>query len=125
MTFQTPPNIPFLYLAQEDLYRLGNAASPKFDNVRSQDVTQYEKNGIIMVAANGKGISLTTEAGLARFSGGWLWKIPSGTQLPAGLGFHNDRGDHYMICPTKDMPLDSFKALLCEVALRCERIRKA
>jgi hypothetical protein len=47
----------YLYLLEEDLYRLGNSTSPKLNNVRPQDVDTYENNGILMVMANGKGVS--------------------------------------------------------------------
>ena len=47
-----------LYMLSEDLYRLGNSTSPKLQNVRGDDVNTYERNGVVMVRANGKGISL-------------------------------------------------------------------
>jgi hypothetical protein len=69
------------------LYRLGNAASPKLQNVRPQDVDSYENNGIQMVYANGKGVSLFNLQELQRRESGlsgWVWKIPQGTlPLPA------------------------------------------
>jgi hypothetical protein len=35
--------------------------SPRLDNVRTNDVDVYERNGVMHVRANGKGISLLTE----------------------------------------------------------------
>ena len=53
---------PYLYMLDEDLYRIGNAASPKLAHVRThKDVDTYERNGIVMVRSNGGGISLITE----------------------------------------------------------------
>jgi len=125
MTTTVPNEIPFLYFSEEDLYRLGNAGSAKLDNVRPVDVNTYEQNGIQMVRANGRGISLRTEAGLSVFrGGGWLWKIPKGFQMPSGIALYNNQGSHYMICPVRDMSMNGYIALLNEVALRCVRIRK-
>jgi hypothetical protein len=121
---RVPDDIPFLYLSQADLFRLGNASTPKLDNVREVDVELFERNGIQMVRANGKGISLFTEAGIARLKGGWLWKIPHGTPMPSGVALFNNHGTHYVICPIADMTLDGYKALLSNLALRCERVRK-
>ena len=101
MTTAPPPQ--YLYMLDEDLYRLGNATSPKLDNVRPQDVDTYERNGILMVRANGKGISVGTLAylKLLRISG-WLWKIPATTLLPQGLLFYPD--------PTRSSSATSFFA---------------
>lgn len=53
---------PYLYLLDEDLYRLGNAASPKLHNARpGKDIETYDRNSIVMVRSNGQGISLITE----------------------------------------------------------------
>ncbi len=124
MTTTLPSDIPFLYFSQDDLYRLGNAASSRLDHVRPKDVNTYERNGIEMVIADGIGISLYTELGVPTLKGGWLWKLPRGLQLPNGLALHNNHGAHYMICPARDMSMDGYKALLNEIALRCVRVRK-
>lgn len=51
-----------LYFAPEDLYRLGNSSGPRLTNVRRpKDVDTTEINGITVVIANGKGISLSTK----------------------------------------------------------------
>jgi hypothetical protein len=75
MTNQVPGVI--LYMAEEDLYRLGSSISPRLDHFRPQDVDTYQRNGIMMVCANGKGISLITETRLSQAKpGSWLWKLP-------------------------------------------------
>ena len=85
----------------------------------------YDRNGIVMVRANGKGISLFTEDEIrrTRFEG-WAWKIPHGTAMPPGLGLNNDHPGHYLICPLNDMPVAEYKALLSKLALACERVMK-
>ena len=126
MTTQIPDDVPYLYLFQVDLFRVGNSESPRIDRVRAnKDVDVYEQNGILMVRANGKGISLFTEEAIkqTRFEG-WAWKIPRGTPLPSGLGLFNDHPGHFMICPVNNMLVDEYKALLSKIALACERVMK-
>lgn len=54
-----------LYLAPEDLYRLGNATDPRLTHIRQpKDMDTTEVNGIVVAIANGKGISLSTKARL-------------------------------------------------------------
>lgn len=51
-----------LFLAPEDLYRLGNATSPRLTNVRRpRDIDTVDVNEITVVVANGKGVSLATK----------------------------------------------------------------
>lgn len=123
-------------MLDEDLYRFGNATSPKLDNVRPHDVDLYERNGITMVRANGKGISLATEQRLKRiekFASGYVWKISAHFPMPQGLALNGDPDsiqkpgdapDHYLLCPTSDMTLSEYVALLSKLALHLERIRK-
>lgn len=79
MTIRVPV---FLYMAEEDLFRLGNSEGPRLDHVRERDVDIYVAGGILFVKANGKGISLLTEDGMRGKRGGWLWKLRAGLQLP-------------------------------------------
>ena len=124
MTFQS--SNASLYMAEEDLYRLGNFTSSRLDHVRSgKDVTTYDRNGVIYVRANGKGISLLTEKRANTFTGSWLWKIPAGTRLPNGLVLNHDAPEHYALCPKTDMSVEAYRALLLEVAVLCVRTRKA
>ena len=58
MATETPQ---FFYLLAEDLYRVGNSEKPRLENVRTQDIQTYERNGLMMVRANGRGISIGTE----------------------------------------------------------------
>jgi hypothetical protein len=43
-----------LYIASEDLYRLGNAGSSLISRVRAGEIDINELNGIKVVVANGK-----------------------------------------------------------------------
>ena len=113
----------YLYLSQEDLYRFGNSSSPRLDHVRNNDVDLYEVNAIMHIRANGKGISLLTEQDAAR-KPGWLWRIPKNTPMVPGLALNPDRPGHFSLCPVTDMTLDKYRALLSELALHCQRVRK-
>ncbi|MFH4786231.1 Tse2 family ADP-ribosyltransferase toxin [Vibrio diabolicus] len=115
-----------LYFASEDLYRLGNATSPRLTNIRRpKDLDTIDINGILVAVSNGKGISLST---LSRMESspmsGWVWKLSKGTQLPIGLKLINDRPGHYSLCPARNMPLDEFKGLLSKLAIKCQKVMK-
>ena len=115
-----------LFLAPEDLFRLGNATNPRLTHVRRpKDVDTIEVNGITVVVANGKGISLATKDRLDKTPvGGWVWKIAQGTQMPTGLKLVNDRIGHYSVCPQSNMPLDEFIGLLSKLAMKCQKVLK-
>lgn len=115
-----------LYFAPEDLYRLGNSSGPRLTNVRRpKDVDTTEINGITVVIANGKGISLSTKERLDNTAmSGWVWKISKGVTVPTGLKLLNDRPGHYSICPVSNMPLDEFIGLLSKLALKCQKVFK-
>jgi hypothetical protein len=115
-----------LFFAPEDLYRLGNSSNPRLTNVRRpKDIDTTEINGITVVIANGKGVSLSTKERLDKTPmSGWVWKIGRGTQVPAGLKLINDRPGHYSICPTSNMALDEFIGLLSKLALKCSKVFK-
>ncbi len=127
----------YLYMLYEDLHRIGNATSSKLSNVRaSRDVDTFERNDIVMVHSNGKGISLITEERLererARYSGTYLWKIPAYFPISAGLALFADTRDngagqspdHYLLCPRFDMPLIEYVSLLSKLALQLERVQR-
>ncbi|MGH8620969.1 MAG: hypothetical protein ACRET3_02430, partial [Burkholderiales bacterium] len=52
------------YVFPEDLYRVGNSASPRLDRVRGEEVDTTEINSIRVILANNRGISLFTDAGI-------------------------------------------------------------
>lgn len=115
-----------LYLAPEDLYRLGNATDPRLTHIRRpKDIDTIEINGLLVVIANGKGISLATQERISKSPiSGWVWKISKGTQMPIGLRLINDREGHYSVCPISNMPLDEFRGLLSKLAFKCQKVFK-
>ena len=73
------------FIIPEDVFRLGNALSPRLGNVRARDVDTTSMNGILVVIANGKGVSVFDETGIAESPfEGWVWKLSAALQLPAG-----------------------------------------
>jgi len=52
------------YIIPEEVYRVGNSTSPLLHKVRSGEVDVMEMNGVRIILANGKGVSLYNEAGL-------------------------------------------------------------
>jgi hypothetical protein len=113
------------YLIPEDVFRLGNADSPRLANVRSRDVDTMTVHDIAVVVANGKGVSVFDRESInqAPFTG-WVWKLPGNTPLPPGLKLVQDKPGHFCIAPTNNMPVDRYKGLLEELGLRAERIIK-
>ncbi len=126
----------YLYMLDEDLYRLGNATSPKLHNVRADDVDTYDRNGIVMVRANGKGISLATEQRLKRIertASGYVWRLPANLFMPQGLVLKGDLSsinkpggvpDHYLLCPAYDMIMSEYITMLYKLAAQLQRLRK-
>jgi len=113
------------YVVPEDVFRLGNADGPRLDHVRSRDVDTTTIDGVQMVIANGKGISLFDREGirLAPFTG-WVWKVAAATSLPPGLKLVQDKPHHYCIAPASNMPVTRYKSLLEQLALSAQRVMK-
>ena len=93
-----------------DLYRQGNATSPRMDNVRpNKDIAIYEEGEEIWVnAALGGGISTFATLRLGK---NW-WKLSQGTDIPAELELINDHNDHWLWKPRYNMPIEVYKAAL-------------
>jgi len=112
------------FIIPEELFRLGNSTSPKLSHVRSRDVDTMEVNGILVIVANGKGISVFDLEGINESPmAGWVWRFPFGTTPPVGLKMVQDKPHHYYYCisPTQNMPIDKFKGLPGEMALKATR----
>lgn len=94
-----------------DLYRGGNASSPRIDNVRvDKDVFPDATGNIGPVAPNGEVQGMSTfEA--PQGDKNW-WRLPAGTQLPDGLQAVNDPGIHWTIQPSTMMSVEDFRSLL-------------
>lgn len=116
-----------LYLAPETLYRIGNATSPLLTKIRPGELDIVEMNGVNLIVANGKGISLYNKTGLdlAQLSG-WVWEIQASTPLPPGLKLIRDNSPegHYSLCPTKNMTAHEFIGLLESIVIYCKKVFK-
>ncbi len=113
------------YIFPEDLYRVGNSSGPRLDRIRPDEVDSIEINGIRVIFANNRGISLFTDAGIRLGSvSGWAWKIGKTTPIPLGLKLHQDTPEHYMLCPIRQMPLDEYKGLLSRLLVHCKKVFK-
>ncbi len=95
-----------------DLYRMGNANSPRMDNVRFQDVENYEINGELWVVGNSGGISTFAIQGLRK---NW-WKLDRDTDIPEELELVNDYGNHWSWEPRYTMRMEDYKAALRRVS---------
>jgi hypothetical protein len=116
-----------LYIAQEDLYRLGNAGSSLISRVRVREVDVMEVDGIKRVIANGKGISLYNKAGLDKMPlSGWVWEIKVFTAFPIGLKLIKDDKPegHYTLAPLHNMLFSEYISLLEKVAIHCQKVFK-
>lgn len=79
-------------------------------------------NGITVIIANGKGISVFDKTGINQSNmTGWVWRFPPNTRPPQGLKLVNDKPHH---APITNMPLDKYKGLLEEMALKATRVFK-
>ena len=111
------------YICPEDVFRLGNAGSPRLSNIRPRDVDLTKVNDIVVVIANNAGVSVFNEQGLAeRDMSGWVWQFNAATPMPQGLKLVHDRPGHYSIAPTVNMPLDKYKGLLEELGMKAFRV---
>ena len=94
---------------QVDLYRGGNASSPRMDNVRDTDVLKYKNGNTEWVRAKQRGIS--TSGNMPSNQKNW-WKVPKGTVVSNDIYIVNDYADHWAWAPAKDMPLSDFIKLM-------------
>jgi hypothetical protein len=113
------------YLIPEELFRLGNRDNPRLSNVRPRDVSIAKLNGIDVIIANGKGVSVFDKEGINESPmTGWVWCFPISTLIPTGLKLVKNKTHHFCIAPVHNMPLDKYKGLLEEMALYAKRVFK-
>ena len=113
------------YIMPEELFRLGNSTTPKLSNVRARDVDIVQINGIAIIKANGKGISVFDKVGINESPmSGWGWRFAPNTQPPIGLKLVQDKPHHFCIAPTQNMPISKYIGLLEELALKGHRVYK-
>jgi hypothetical protein len=101
-----------------NLYRMGNANSPKMDDVRIGIPNQHidaitDLSGLVWVVAGTGGVSTwdTPNPGLR----GRTWLIPSGIAYSDRLRVWNDSPGHWLWEPVRDMLLADFQADLAAI----------
>ena len=95
------------------LYRSGNATTPKMDNVRAADITQYTgADRTPWVKAGTGGLSTFSAPSNTKNE----WSLPAGSFIPDGIVVTNDHDNHYLFAPTRDMPLSTFVSLLLSIS---------
>jgi hypothetical protein len=115
-------SIKEFYLFPEDVYRMGNAKTHRMSVIRQDEVITMEIKGVTIVIANNNGVSVWTKEGIIEKGlTGYAWLITTGTSLPTGLKLVNDTPGHYMLAPVRNMPLDTYKGLLEEMGVKCEK----
>lgn len=113
------------FLVPEEIFRLGNTTSARLAHVRDKDIKTTQINGVIMVIADGRGISVFDKVGiLASPMSGWAWRFRPNTTFPIGLKLVQDKAHHYHIAPTHNMPMSKYIGLLEELALKADRVFK-
>ncbi|MCI0504502.1 MAG: hypothetical protein L0Z73_00185 [Gammaproteobacteria bacterium] len=115
-------SIKEFYLFPEDVYRMGNSTTHRMSVIRQDEILTMQMKGVTMVVANNNGVSVWTKEGIIEKQlTGYAWLIKTGTSLPNGLRLVNDTPGHYMLAPIKNMPIDTYKGLLEEIGLKCEK----
>lgn len=111
------------YIFPEDAYRVGNAGSHKLTAMRVGEVDIYELEGVRMVIANEKGMSVFTLQGLQDEGlTGIAWLFPKGTMVEPGLKLvDDDKPGHYTLAPVTNMPLENYRMLLEKMGKRCSK----
>jgi hypothetical protein len=97
-----------------DLYRIGDAAGPRLDAVRpGLDVSVKPVNGVDWVdgTPNGGASMRSSIYPLRRASSRW-WLLPAGSPYSSQLVVRNDHGNHWLVEPATDLPLDAYENLL-------------
>lgn len=115
-------SIKEFYLFPEDVYRMGNSTTHRMPVIRQDEVITMAIKGVTIVIANNTGVSVWTKEGIIEKGlTGYAWLINTGTSLPVGLKLVNDTPGHYMLAPVRNMPLDTYKGLLEEMGMKCEK----
>lgn len=109
-----------------ELFRKGNTAGPRLDNIRPSAVDVVEEtmpNGETIRMVHPRG-GISTFDGINRRLPGKWWRIPAGTAVPDSIRVVRDRRDpvsqltHYSLRPTRYMTLLEFVSGLQNLALK-------
>lgn len=104
----------------EEVLRIGNNTTPRLNAVRPTEIDTITIQGIKVVIANGKGVSLYRLDKLLQIGlTGYAWRFNQDSLVVHGLKLVNDKPGHYMLAPAVNMPLDKYKGLLEEMGMKC------
>ena len=110
------------YMVPEEVFRAGNATTPRLHMVRPSEVDITEINGVKIIIANGRGVSLYTKNELQNTTlTGWVWKFMAHTHVPQGLKLVNDKPGHYCVAPIQNMPVYLYKGLLEQMGMKAQK----
>ncbi len=104
---------------REDLYRMGDAASPNFSEDRGlRDCQVVDRDGIKVVIANGRGFSAFNRITELMRTKKSIWRIRKGSALPDEIRLVKDMSNPgpYMLAPVNDMPFKKYLGALEEMA---------
>jgi hypothetical protein len=116
-----------LYLFPETLYRIGKGTDPTLTAIRPHEISIIHVNGIAMIVADGRGVSLYNKSGLELAPlTGWAWEIKAFTRVPPGLKLIRDPEPegHYTLCPVENMTLSTYIGLLEKLVIHCTKAFK-
>lgn len=113
------------YIVPEEVFRVGNNASPRLHMVRGSEVDTTTIGDVTTIIANGRGVSLYSSEELAKTElTGWVWRFSAKTPVPAGLKLVNDRPGHYCVAPAMNMTVERYKDLLEQMAVFAQKVWK-
>lgn len=113
------------YLIPEEVFRVGNGSGPRMHMVRSSEVDTTDVNGVKVIIANGRGVSLYSQDELSNTTlTGWVWRFGAHTPIPQGLKLVNDKLGHFCVAPTTNMPVDLYKGLLEQMGMKAQKVWK-
>lgn len=93
--------------------------------VRPREVDITEMNGVKVIIANGRGVSLYMKDELDNTTlTGWVWKFKAHTQISDELKLVNDKPGHYCVAPIQNIPVDLYKGLLEQMGLKVQKVWK-
>lgn len=95
-----------------ELFRAGNATSPRMDHVRSKDIGMFvDARGVDWVSSGTGGISTFAAPGPSDSK--WC-RLDPGYDYGRMLLVWNDHGQHWQWEPIHDMPLSTYRILLVQ-----------
>ncbi len=114
------------FIFPEEVYRMGNSGSHRLTVIRPTEINTREVKGVTMVKANNRGVSVYTLEGLkAEQLTGFAWKFKKNTPVVKDLKLvSDDKPGHYVLAPAREMPLDTYKGLLEEMGVKCDKYLK-